>query len=68
MIDFGDFINSQRGNVGYPRRKNKKEILEEIRNNPDKIEKAKAKVQRILDSGKMKRKRIKQHKKTDTEE
>jgi len=66
MIDFGDFIKSQRGNVGYPR--HNKTFLEEIKSNPDKIAEAKAKVQRIIDSGKTKRRRNKIRKKNDKED
>lgn len=62
MINFGDFIKSQRGNVGYPRRK--KMYIDDISNNSTSIEEAKAKVQAVLDSGAMKRKKIKTRKKT----
>lgn len=61
MIDFGDFIKSQRGNVDYRRRK--KIRIDDISNRPTTIEEAKAKVQAILDSGAMKRKKIKKRKK-----
>ncbi len=63
MINFGDFIKSQRGNVGYPR--HKKMRIDDISNNSKSIEEAKAKVQAILDSGAMKRKKIKKRKKTE---
>lgn len=61
MINFGDFIKSQRGNVGYPR--HKKIYIDDISNSSTSIEEAKAKVQAILDSGTMKRKKIKKIKK-----
>lgn len=63
MINFGDFIKSQRGNVGYPR--HKKMRVDDISNNSTSIEEAKAKVQAILDSGAMKRKKIKKRKKSE---
>ena len=53
MIDFGDFIKSQRGNVGFPRRKK----INEINLSSPSIADAKAKVQRILDDGSKKRKK-----------
>ena len=56
MINFGDFIKSQRGNVGFPRRKKK---INEIDWNSSSIEDAKAKVQSIIDAGAKKRKKNK---------
>ena len=57
MIDFGDFIKSQRGNVGFPRRKKNRNIpISEITQSGS-IEEAKAKVQSIIDSGAATRKR-----------
>ena len=59
MIDFGDFIKSQRGNVGFPRRKKNRNIpISEITQSGS-IEEAKAKVQAIIDSGAATRKRNK---------
>lgn len=52
MIDFGDFIQSQRGNVGFPRHKQKKRDSQSIS-----IEEAKAKVEEIINSGTATRKR-----------
>ena len=63
MINFGDFIKSQRGNVGYSR--HKKIYIDDISNNSTSIEEAKAKVQAIIDSGAMKRKKIKKRKKSE---
>lgn len=65
MINFGDFIKSQRGNVGYPR--HKKMYVDDISNSSTSIEEAKAKVQAVLDSEAMKRKRIKTCKKTSSD-
>ncbi|MBO7452707.1 MAG: hypothetical protein J6U54_20450 [Clostridiales bacterium] len=58
MIDFGDFIESQRGNVGFPRRKKKKKI-DEISNHSVSIEEAKEKVHAIIEKGKKRRRKKK---------
>ena len=57
MIDFGDFIKSQRGNVGFPRHKKNRNILISEITQSGSIEEAKAKVQSIIDSGAATRKR-----------
>ena len=59
MIDFGDFIKSQRGNVGFPRHKKNRNILISEITQSGSIEEAKAKVQAIIDSGAATRKRNK---------
>lgn len=60
MIDFGDFIKSQRGNVGYPRHKKNKDKIEiNTIDNQARIEEAKEKVRKILESGASKRKKKK---------
>jgi len=63
MIDFGDFIQSQRGNVGFPRRKKKK--IDTIDNHSTTIEEAKEKVRQIIERGKHKRRKKKRQRDDD---
>lgn len=59
MIDFGDFIDSQRRTIVLPsvkrKKKKKAHTLYDIRNDSSSIEEAKAKVQAIIESGKSKK-------------
>ena len=48
MIDFGDFINSQRGNVGFPRRK--KKLIDIISNSPISLHKIRRKKKKKQDN------------------
>ena len=59
MIDFGDFIKSQRGNVGFPRLRKKK--INEISNHSTSVEEAKEKVRNIIENGKKRRKKKKKN-------
>ena len=65
MIDFGDFIKSQRGNVGFPRRKKKN--IDVISNQSATVEEAKEKVRAIIERGKKRRRKKKKSNKDEQE-
>ena len=58
ILNIRELIDSQH-NKGFVRRGKK---IDDISNNSSSLEEAKAKVQSIIDSGAMKRKKVKRHK------